>query len=113
MREKEIVEFSPTAEREFVALADNTAYEVLFEAEKLARTPLIETERVAVLNDRYDIYVLDPGAAAPVLIVVRDPLERKSLIARITAERIAPRQAAELAAAAAGLPVDDVFLLPI
>lgn len=102
--------FRPEVVRKWRALENGPACEVLFELEKLADSGALDKERVAVLNDRYDVYVLEPPPPAPKVIAVADPREAIAVIVDLVDGMPDPHMAASWSADALGEPVGSIHV---
>lgn len=102
------VDVSAAAEARLAELDDDAAMAVLTALNTLANVSTMEKERKTILNDRYDIYVIEPDPAPPYLVVLSDPNEPGVFLADITSYCPNPTQAANLAATAAGIVVRDI-----
>jgi hypothetical protein len=107
---EESVELTPEVEAVVGIMNDTEARSFFHGIDKLAHTPALEKERVAVLNDRFDIYLLEAAVVEQVLTVARDPGPKRSLVVSVTPRRPSGDQAARDAAVALKVPVISVHV---
>ncbi|SLN33826.1 hypothetical protein [Oceanibacterium hippocampi] len=77
---------------------------------QIDRYPVLPRERVAVLNDRYDVHVVRLARGGCHAVLVCEPDGRDIVLAGITGSRPSARRAATLAAVALDVPVLDIHL---
>ena len=102
---------STQAEARLPALDDDAALAVLHELNKLSAIGMLAKERKAVLNDRFDIYILEPDLVPPHPVILYDPNERCALLAELAPHRPNATQAATWAALAAGIVVRSIHVI--
>ena len=91
------------------ALSTEARREVLFELQKLADSGALQRERVAIVNDKYDVYIFEPSPPASI-VVISDPGTAKHVLADLDTSTPTPRQAAEIGARAIGEIVKTIYL---
>ena len=97
-------------DRKLRSLRDEATCHVFHEIDKLADSGALRKERVAILNDRYDVYVLEPSLPAPKVIVVVDPGRAEAIIVDFSDRTPNPRAAASASAEALGEAVDTIHV---
>jgi hypothetical protein len=111
MEDKEQVDLTEEVEETLDAMDDDQALAFFHELDKLAKTSALEKERVAVLNDRLDVYVLCPSLPELFLVTGRDPGKRRSVVAKVMDRGPSAMEAAEMVASAFGLRVISIHEL--
>ena len=89
---------APKAKPKLLALNDEVYLAVKFELQKIGATNLLRKERVAVLNDKYDIYVLD--ASDHKIIVAHEPGSDSAMLVDLLLVNPTPHLAASSCAVA-------------
>ena len=84
-------------------LTDEEFCEVAFELSKLSETQLLQKERIAILNDKYDVYVFTTSNQN--LVVVHEPGRDNAMFADLVRATPTPHSAANSCARALNVAV--------
>lgn len=73
--------------------------------------PPLHKEAVAILNDRFDIYCLEPSKKTPYVVILYEPGQSKAYLVSMTDTLLPPTQAATVAAQNMGISVTNIHIL--
>jgi hypothetical protein len=98
-----------TVKSKLSTLGDDDFLAVEFEIEKFARTRVLDKERVAVLNDRYDVYIF--AASTFGVVIAHEPGSTDATLADLSNPAPTPHAAASRCAQALNIAIRSIHVI--